>query len=198
MGLIGRYMASMAAYGLLGGAVCAVVRGSHWKRRGEPPDRKREVLLLLLAAYCVGLASQSILPRWYTGVASETGKFFVQVVLARPEGRTVNLVPFRTIADQLAGNMAVGQADVLAVAVLNLVGNLVVFSPIGFFLPLLWEKFRSWKTVLPTALLIGGGVEFIQYFIGRSPDIDDVILNTLSILLGFWVWRLQLTLRWRT
>ena len=30
-------------------------------------------------------------------------------------------------------------------------------------------------------------IEFIQFFIGRSTDIDDVILNTTGALAGFWV-----------
>ena len=30
-------------------------------------------------------------------------------------------------------------------------------------------------------------IESIQYFIGRSADVDDVLLNTAGALLGFWL-----------
>lgn len=33
-------------------------------------------------------------------------------------------------------------------------------------------------------------IEFIQLFIGRSSDIDDAILNTLGVMLGYCVLRL--------
>lgn len=67
-----------------------------------------------------------------------------------------------------------------------LLGNIIMFMPIGFFPALLWRKPRWWKS-----LLAGFGssvtIEFIQFFIGRSTDIDDVILNTTGALAGFWV-----------
>ena len=67
-----------------------------------------------------------------------------------------------------------------------LLGNIIMFMPVGFFPALLWRGWRWWK-----ALLAGFGtsvsIEFIQFFIGRSTDIDDVILNTIGALLGFWV-----------
>ena len=31
-------------------------------------------------------------------------------------------------------------------------------------------------------------VEFIQYFIGRSSDIDDIILNVISIVVGYGIY----------
>lgn len=37
-------------------------------------------------------------------------------------------------------------------------------------------------------LIFSFSIEFIQYFIGRSADIDDLILNTLGGMLGFGVY----------
>ena len=36
-------------------------------------------------------------------------------------------------------------------------------------------------------LLFSFLIEFIQYFIGRSADIDDLILNTLGAMLGYFI-----------
>ena len=61
--------------------------------------------------------------------------------------------------------------------------NALIFVPVGFFPNLLWRKPRWWK-----GLVIGCCasflVEFLQLFVGRATDIDDLILNTLGAFLG--------------
>jgi len=64
-------------------------------------------------------------------------------------------------------------------------GNIGMFIPIGFFSALLWRNGRWWKSAL-IGFLISFLVEFVQFFIGRSTDIDDIILNTTGALLGYW------------
>ena len=71
----------------------------------------------------------------------------------------------------------------------NLIGNTVLFVPLGFFLPFLFKRCRMAKRTFFTGLLIITVVELTQFFSLRgSLDFDDVMLNTLSILLGFWIW----------
>lgn len=67
-----------------------------------------------------------------------------------------------------------------------LLGNIIMFMPIGFFPALLWRRQRWWKSLL-AGFCASASIEFIQFFIGRSTDIDDVILNTAGTLLGFWI-----------
>ena len=73
--------------------------------------------------------------------------------------------------------------------VINFLGNILVFLPLGFFPALLFQKERWWRSAL-----VGGGisvfVECGQYFLMRQTDIDDVILNTLGALCGYWVFLL--------
>ena len=73
--------------------------------------------------------------------------------------------------------------------IINFLGNMLVFLPLGFFPALLFRRERWWRSVL-----VGGGisvfVEFGQYFLMRQSDIDDVILNTIGALCGFWVFLL--------
>lgn len=68
--------------------------------------------------------------------------------------------------------------------------NVAMFVPLGFFLPLLWKKFRRLKNTL----LFGVGatvfIELAQLFTYRATDINDVITNTAGALLGYLLFRL--------
>jgi glycopeptide antibiotics resistance protein len=44
------------------------------------------------------------------------------------------------------------------------------------------------------ALMIPVFIEGTQYFIGRSVDIDDVILNAWAIIFGYWIWKICVTI----
>lgn len=92
-------------------------------------------------------------------------------------GEGINLVPFRTIA----GFCRLFSTDVFLV---NIVGNVVMFMPWGFGLTLLWKR----KQKLPSIVLHGLGlpvfIETCQFFIGRSVDVDDLILNFAGNCLG--------------
>ena len=65
-----------------------------------------------------------------------------------------------------------------------LLGNIIMFVPVGFFPALLWRRARWWKSLL-AGFCSSCTIEFTQFFIGRSTDIDDVILNTAGALAGF-------------
>ena len=73
--------------------------------------------------------------------------------------------------------------------IINFIGNMLVFLPLGFFPALLFRNNRWWRSVL-----VGGGisvfVECGQFFLMRQSDIDDVILNALGALLGYWIFLL--------
>ena len=68
----------------------------------------------------------------------------------------------------------------------NLIGNILVFMPLGFFIPLLFDKFNNLKKVLKVGCLSSLAIELSQLFVGGNVcDIDDVIYNTLGALAGF-------------
>lgn len=69
--------------------------------------------------------------------------------------------------------------------------NVLLFVPLGMLLPLVFpRKFnRFWKVSL-CAFCATLAIETIQYFIGRSADVDDVIANALGGMLGFCLLRL--------
>ena len=70
--------------------------------------------------------------------------------------------------------------------------NVLMFVPLGIFLPLLWKPFRKlWR-----ALLFGFGtslmIELLQIFTYRSTDINDLMTNTFGTLVGWCIARMLL------
>ncbi|MFG6357591.1 MAG: VanZ family protein [Acetatifactor sp.] len=92
-------------------------------------------------------------------------------------GKGINLVPFRTVSSFIEHC----STDIFLV---NIVGNIVMFIPWGFGLPLLWKKQRKAVRVMRNALLLPIFIEACQLFIGRSVDVDDVILNFAGGCIG--------------
>ena len=76
-------------------------------------------------------------------------------------------------------------------ALLNLVGNLVLFIPLGFLLPWIWRWWQAfWKHILLMAGLIMA-VELLQWITGLGwCDVDDLLLNLVGTSLGYCLWRL--------
>lgn len=73
--------------------------------------------------------------------------------------------------------------------VVNLGGNIALFFPFGFLLPLLWPKNGLIRTVLQ-GMLLSAVIEGLQLFLLRSTDIDDLLLNTMGTLLGYIAYRI--------
>ena len=107
-------------------------------------------------------------------------------------GGNLNLRPFETVR-RLFLCIQNGSAALRRFAWINLLGNVLLFVPPGFFLPRLFPGLRRlWRTLLVSAAVIAA-VECIQLFaLVGSCDVDDLLLNLLGIALGypvFWLWR---------
>lgn len=76
-------------------------------------------------------------------------------------------------------------------AIVNLLGNVVMFIPLGCFLPAVWQKLRKfWKSLLTGAAVIIS-IELTQLLSLRgSCDVDDLILNLVGIAIGYVLWRI--------
>ena len=146
----------------------------------------REIILSLFMAYLTCFLKQLCrLHIWGDGLTRELYFWFNFDNI----NANINLIPFKSITEYLyTTNSAVD--DWGAISSLNLLANLMLFLPLGIFAPLLWIKLRSFKSILLLGIGFVTTIEFIQYFIGRSSDIDDIILNSLSILIGFSIFRL--------
>ncbi|WP_237706206.1 VanZ family protein [Ornithinibacillus scapharcae] len=101
-----------------------------------------------------------------------------------PNNVSVNLVPFKTI------HLYIKFEGNIMLQIINLLGNVVVFIPIGLFALSLMRR-----VTLLIIFIIGLGstlfIEFMQLIlsitgiISRSFDVDDLILNTLGVLIGY-------------
>lgn len=63
--------------------------------------------------------------------------------------------------------------------------NIIITMPLGFILPIIFKDLRKWSKTLMCVMLIILCIETLQYFTGRSADIDDLIMNTIGGNIGF-------------
>jgi glycopeptide antibiotics resistance protein len=63
--------------------------------------------------------------------------------------------------------------------------NVCLFMPLGGLLPCVFSRLRkgAWKTVL-ICLVLSLCIEFLQFFIGRVADADDLICNAIGGVFG--------------
>lgn len=109
-----------------------------------------------------------------------TGASPADFILSGNLARTINvaLIPFSDIADVVAtGNTH----NILR----NIGGNIALFMPLGFILPLFWTGFRKPRRTVLFGLCVSVGIEISQLFNWRATVTDDILLNTVGTLLGF-------------
>lgn len=187
MSLVIQYIWNMFPYCVLGAVLFIIFRVIFQK--DNTLNLKKDIATWLFIAYCFGLASQTIIPHFNFGISSSTGKPFLDVFITN-DNSSINLIPFKTIFEQIVGrNEVVSQIDIADVSILNLLSNIFLFSPIGFFVPLINERYISLKKIILIGVSTSCVVEVIQLFIGRSCDIDDVILNTCGVVIGFIIFK---------
>ncbi len=180
MQLIGSYVLRMLPFLLCAAPVYALVRFlllRRHRRLGNRTTLWHEAGLFVFVLFLTGLYSQAVVPalRFDTSGISVPG--FLQ-------GR-VNLVPFTVFADTWR-EVAEGNT---AYFLINFLGNIGMFAPIGFLAPLLWRGQGLGRTAL-VGFLCSLAIELCQLLLPRGTDVDDLWLNTLGAALGyglFWL-----------
>jgi len=108
--------------------------------------------------------------------------FFVRNINFKPERYILNLQPF----DWLKNIKYIGIDNVLA----ETIPNIIMFIPLGLLIPVVFiSKRKLYKTII-IVFAISFSAEFIQYFIGRSSDIDDIITNVLGGIIGYGIFKI--------
>lgn len=150
---------------------------------------KKNIFQFLLIAYIVGICSQTLFPIIRYGIDSETSKPYLHMHYLDRSLAGLNLIPFQTILSEITGNIPeLGAGDRLVAGIMNLVGNICLYLPVGFLLPLAWKRCGKLGTVLAVAAALSCVIEILQFFIGRTADIDDVLLHLLGAAAGYGVW----------
>ena len=66
----------------------------------------------------------------------------------------------------------------------QVVGNILLFIPLGYFVTS-YCKIKNLGTITVVTLLSSVVIEIVQHFIGRSFDVDDIILNVVGGIIGY-------------
>lgn len=148
-------------------------RARRLARRKTPFNRRHEGMLAVFMVLAAGLLWLTVLPElhWEEG----------RLVYTFEGYGLVNLKPF----------VIFKHSKILGIRyfLINFVGNIALFLPIGFFPALLWRGGRWWKAA-GSGVCLSCGIELCQMGIQRGTDVDDVWLNTLGALAGYWIYRL--------
>ena len=168
------YVINMLPYMLLAVPVYLIGRIAYVKTKKCRVSGYREAVLFLFVVFAVGLASQTIIPKFEMGVNG--------FQIMKDGVHTTNLIPFKVFSDTWHEVLVNGYIQYFLI---NFLGNVILFVPFGLIIPLLWN-ISGKKT-----LLIGFGIslfiEICQLFLTRGTDVDDLILNTTGVLLGILI-----------
>lgn len=82
-----------------------------------------------------------------------------------------NLIPFRDLLNGLRST----------------VQNILLFMPLGIFLPLFGDGFRKLKNTVLFGFGMSLVIEAAQIFTYRATDVNDLITNTVGTVLGFFL-----------
>lgn len=145
--------------------------------RGLQSGVVREIGLFVFMLFCAGLAALTVFPSNFWTVSHWQEAFqglrpFFPITPLRESVQYIGWVPTLFRGDRLG---AWGFYMVLA--------NALIFVPIGFFTNLLWRRPRWWKGLV-VGFCVSFTIEFLQLFVNRSTDVDDLILNTTGAFLG--------------
>ena len=109
-----------------------------------------------------------------------------EVAYAEQLRGNMNLVPLHTIGNYWRVVKRMEFTPLFYHCIINLAGNILLFIPIGYFLPRLWQSLRNFFFFLLTCTLAVTLVELLQLVtLLGSLDIDDLILNLFGMVTGY-------------
>lgn len=106
----------------------------------------------------------------------------------------INLIPFHFIKEFFG--LIKEDAFYIQVAIKNVIGNLILFMPLGFLIPMRTKRPMKVSRVLLICLCSSLTIEIMQTverFLGiglRIADIDDIILNCIGGGIGFVIYKI--------
>ena len=147
------------------------------KNENEKIKVKKFWTISLFCMYCVSLISILFLKNEYRLIDTT----YNINPFSREHFETVNIVPFKTLVDFFTNWN-------IKVLILNVGVNLILFMPMGFFIPILFKnKIKNLKQFILIMIIITVIIEILQFLTYRgSTDIDDVILNVFGAILAYF------------
>lgn len=163
---------------LLVGLLYIIFRFLILKKSNGDINYKKESLYLIFVCYIVGLFNLVLVPRnfwdiiWYNIFYNFNENPFAGIF-----DFSYNFIP--TIYKIIIGEYTLdswGKAMI--------VGNFLMFIPMGIMLPLVFKNINK-KNIFVIAILITLSIEILQPIVGRSFDIDDIIMNFIGSIIGY-------------
>ncbi len=157
-------------------SIWLVIRSVVWIKQRHI-DWKREAVLLLMYINLAVIIRFTFFPM--SKVDGQVQPLVFDIATAFPF--RFNLLPLVNLFDYDS------KRDLLV----NVIGNVAMFIPSGIVLPIIYKRLDTFLKVL----LAGGGIslciEIIQLpFSVRATDIDDLILNTVGVIVGYGIYAL--------
>lgn len=148
----------------------------HLKRKGKGMTRQMSYLFLFGSLFLIVFATILYIPIEFNGA------------------HILNLEPFKWVEEISTTRMDRALAEVIP--------NILMFIPLGIFIPIVFSQKRKLYKTAFVVFLVTFSIEFLQYFIGRSSDIDDIIMNLLGGLIGYGIfksgnWLFQKKIWWK-
>ncbi|NDK07818.1 hypothetical protein EOM39_01070 [Candidatus Gracilibacteria bacterium] len=145
----------------------------------------RIIVFSLFFLYIISLLSITILPLPIEGLNEIKNTF----------GENYNnYIPFASIFDILS-NQNLGTF----IKVKQVLGNIILFLPMGFLVPIIWKSKNVIKKALIIGLLSSFFIEILQFIISsflgfnyKITDIDDIMLNTFGFIIGFYLYKISI------
>ena len=159
---------------LIFAAVWLIIRTCIWVKQ-KRIDWKREAVLLLMFVNLAVIIRFVFFPR---GLVNG----HVQVLVFDPSSvfpLRINLKPLVHLFDY----------ESVRDIVWNVAGNAAMFIPTGIVLPIVYRKLDSFGKAIAAGALISLCIEILQLpFASRASDIDDLILNTIGVAVGYGIY----------
>lgn len=169
--------------GLVGVACLAVLYAPVYFLLRKKVAFKRQVLYVLMIGSVLVILSVTVLE-------SAAGRVIRGEELIAEE-RFFNLLPFYSFTEvwRMSREKKITQ----------MIANILMFVPPGFLFPAVFARARCFHKTVGNMFLFSAIIEFAQYWIGRSADVDDIILNTLGGAAGYFVFRIAYKLlgKWK-
>lgn len=145
------------------------------------PQKRSYIPWALFTAYCV----------WMLVLLFDRDAAWEGLTYREQLQMNLNLEPLHTIRLFIRVLLYDSSAYNIRLAIVNLLGNICMFIPLGYFLPRLWKALRKWWRTWLVTLGVMSLVETLQLFTLRGTcDVDDLILNLLGAALGYGLFRL--------
>ncbi len=146
------------------------------KRKRFIPRALAVLVALISLAYVLALLKITVVK------GTTLSRVFENVAAGKAPLRAVNLIPFETILTYLRFRENMPFLRWFS----NIFGNMLVFVPLGLYLPAALPAMRRFARTLAAVVLVSVSLETLQYLLGTgSTDIDDVWLNAAGGSLGY-------------